>query len=166
MTNYTITVRGISNLGPGLYTQNNILVSTGLADRTPIVNLKPKELKALEPSMQEMEFICEAVGIPKPEISWTWNSVPIEDGVDRFRLFDISDVNSKEETQSKLVFEASTRSGVISCHAENRDGADEQNVEIEILGPGSPPKHIRPKTLENGFHVEWEAPKYPNGEIT
>jgi hypothetical protein len=81
-------------------------------------------------------------------------------------VYDISKMDSQEVTQSKLNIETTTRTGTVACEAINREGVDEQRVDIKIRGPGSPPKNIRPSTVENGFKVEWEPPEHPNGEIT
>lgn len=44
-------------------------------------------------------------------------------------------------------------------------GIKYQETVAEIMGPGSPPRNIRPYPYPNGFKVTWEPPEYPNGKI-
>ena len=114
--------------------------------------------------MKELVFNCEATGVPKPKIIWLWKGLPIEDGKDEYRYYDVK-TDALDKSASKLTAQSTTRSGKITCQAVNNNGQDEKSTDVKILGPGGPPRNIKPTTQENGFTVEWEPPEHPNGNI-
>ena len=114
--------------------------------------------------MKELVFNCEATGVPKPKIIWLWKGLPIEDGKDEYRIYEVK-TDALDKSASKLTAQSTTRSGAITCQAVNKNGQDEKATDVKILGPGGPPRNIKPTTQENGFTVEWEPPEHPNGNI-
>ncbi|KAI1721109.1 fibronectin type III domain-containing protein [Ditylenchus destructor] len=164
-TEYTFKVRGHNENGVGLPSMD-FAVTTWLADRKPEATLTPSEPIREAPSTQELVIQCEANGVPKPKIIWFWNGMPVEDGKDDFRIYDVTPIDAQDRTQSKLIAQSTTRSGVAKCEAVNEQGVDEGSVDVKVLGPGSPPDDIRTKTVQNGFEVSWKPPKIPNGDVT
>uniref|UniRef100_A0A915ET64 Ig-like domain-containing protein n=1 Tax=Ditylenchus dipsaci TaxID=166011 RepID=A0A915ET64_9BILA len=134
--------------------------------RKPVVTLSPSEPIQEAPSTSEQTIQCEATGVPKPKIIWFWNNFPVEDGKDGFRVYDISPIDAQDKTQSKLIAQSTTRTGLAKCQAVNDQGVDEGTVPVKVLGPGSAPENIQTKTVQNGFNVDWKPPTIPNGDIT
>jgi hypothetical protein len=69
-------------------------------------------------------------------------------------------------TNSKLIFQSTTRSGNVRCEAVNKEGDDKKSVNVKIKGPGSPPINILPSPAGDGFRVDWTEPEITNGDIT
>ncbi|KAI6201744.1 hypothetical protein M3Y96_00874900 [Aphelenchoides besseyi] len=165
MTEYTVRIRGKNVNGDGLPSRDHTF-TTWLKPRPPVVTLRPSDPIVAAPSTQELTVECDATGVPKPKIVWFWQNEAIEDGKDGFRVYDTSAIDVQNLTNSKLIAQSTTRTGVVRCEAVNREGDDRKSVDIKINGPGSPPLKIQPSTVENGFKVDWTEPEIPNGEIT
>uniref|UniRef100_A0AC35F5C1 Uncharacterized protein n=1 Tax=Panagrolaimus sp. PS1159 TaxID=55785 RepID=A0AC35F5C1_9BILA len=164
-TPYSFKIRGISDRGPG-QPSLGFDIQTWLGPREPEVTLNPSEPIVSRPSTAELVFNCDATGVPKPKIIWLSNGIPIEDGKEDYRIYEVKVDNLLDKTSSKLTSQSTTKSGPITCQAINKHGQDEKRVDVKILGPGSPPKNIKSSTQENGFTVEWEPPTHPNGPIS
>uniref|UniRef100_A0A0N5A8Q4 Fibronectin type-III domain-containing protein n=1 Tax=Syphacia muris TaxID=451379 RepID=A0A0N5A8Q4_9BILA len=164
-TPYSVKIRGWNELGPGEF-HGPFNITTQQAGREPVVELVPSEkVKFPSTSEEDLMFRCEANGVPKPEILWYWNENIVEHDKDNFRIYDATPYGSTNETISKLVLEKVTHSGTVRCEASNEHGIKYQETVAEIMGPGSPPRNIRPYPYPNGFKVTWEPPEYPNGKI-
>uniref|UniRef100_A0AC35TXB2 Titin n=1 Tax=Rhabditophanes sp. KR3021 TaxID=114890 RepID=A0AC35TXB2_9BILA len=163
-TPYKVKMRGINEKGEGLMS-DPIEVVTGLAPRKPEVTLEPSTPIEKKPSNDDLVFECTSVAVPKAQIVWYWGNLPVVDGVDGFRVYDITPLDAQDRTKSQLVSEQTTRSGNISCKSVNEQGEDSKQNTVKILGPGSPPHGIITTPNENGFSASWVPPNIPNGNI-
>uniref|UniRef100_A0A1I7ST69 Ig-like domain-containing protein n=1 Tax=Bursaphelenchus xylophilus TaxID=6326 RepID=A0A1I7ST69_BURXY len=164
LTDYTFRVKGKNANGVGLPSRD-YNATTWLKPRPPSITLKPESDIEAKPSTDELVIECEATGVPKPKIAWFWDDNLVSDGENDFRVYDVSKMDALNVTNSKLIARSTTRTGKARCEAVNKEGTDEKEINVKILGPGTPPKDIHPQPEENGIKVEWKEPDIPNGNV-
>ncbi|CAD5215684.1 unnamed protein product [Bursaphelenchus okinawaensis] len=164
LTDYTFRVKGKNANGVGLPSKD-YNVTTWLKPRPPQITLKPEGDVEVKPSADELVIECEATGVPKPKIAWFWDDQLVSDGENDFRVYDVSKMDALNVTNSKLIARSTTKTGKARCEAVNKEGSDEKEINVKVLGPGTPPKDIHPQPEENGIKVEWTEPDVPNGNI-
>ena len=75
----------------------------------------------------DARFVCEVGCNPKPDITWTFNGQPIDDG-GRYKIK--SNGNTRTLLIKKLL---DTDAGVYKCLAKNKEGSGESSGTLEIV---------------------------------
>ncbi|KFD67175.1 hypothetical protein M514_20611 [Trichuris suis] len=121
----------------------------------PVVSISPGRRLQLQPE-SSINVTCIAEGFPTPAIMWYWDSFPITDS---------KDVISPEPSKLVLQLKNISTSITLRCEAVNNLGMASSQLEIMVIGPGSPPKNVT--TRVDGFKatITWQEPEFSNGPI-
>ncbi|CDW55247.1 Mesocentin [Trichuris trichiura] len=121
----------------------------------PVVSISPGRRLQLQPE-SSINVTCIAEGFPTPAMMWYWDAYPITDS---------KDVISPEPSKLVLQLKNISTSITLRCEAVNNLGMASSQLEIMVIGPGSPPKNVT--TRVDGFKaaITWQEPEYSNGPI-
>uniref|UniRef100_A0A5S6QSI3 Uncharacterized protein n=1 Tax=Trichuris muris TaxID=70415 RepID=A0A5S6QSI3_TRIMR len=126
-----------------------------MATVAPVVSISPGRRLQLQPE-SSINVTCTAEGFPTPSIMWYWDSYPITDS---------KDIVSPEPSKLVLLLKNISTSITLRCEAVNNLGMASSQLEIMVIGPGSPPTNVT--TQIDGFkaQITWQEPEFSNGPI-
>ncbi len=112
---------------------------------------------------ESITFNCSAVGLPRPVLDWLINDEPVLFD-DTVTVEDLTPLGSMKSTFSSMTINKAVKSGSIMCIASNNVGEDEEEVQLKVLGPGTPPP-VQVSPEKDYLKVRWSEPEVTNGPI-
>ncbi|KAK6743874.1 hypothetical protein RB195_010896 [Necator americanus] len=173
-TPYVVKVQAATNDGPGIISEayevttgrRQIPLTVRLEISDPPIGDEVAETE-VDPA-QPIHFKCIAEGRPMPSVSYSWLPMNSTESGDEPVPIPITPDPAKDHRYISIqVYSTTSTKRTLLCQARNPDGTVEDKHSFIVNKPGSPPREI--KTIvdpDNRVTLTWEAPKYPNGEIT
>ncbi|PAV82981.1 hypothetical protein WR25_24062 [Diploscapter pachys] len=146
-TPYKIRISATNDLSEGP-ASDAATFTTGSGEIPPTITLDPAG-NIFEVKPKGVVLIkCTATGIPEPRVWWVKENGETVDG----NTIQLSDV---------------VKDTSLICMAENNAGKVQENVQAQVMGPGSAPNEFVALAMPNQeINVEWASPDAVNGKVT
>ncbi|PAV55956.1 hypothetical protein WR25_13419 [Diploscapter pachys] len=146
-TPYKIRISATNDLSEGP-ASDAATFTTGSGEIPPTITLDPAgNIFEVKPKGAVL-IKCTAAGIPEPRVWWVKENGETVDGNTIQLSYVVKDTS-------------------LICMAENNAGKVQENVQVQVMGPGSAPNEFVALAMPNQeINVEWASPDAVNGKVT